>query len=65
MSRNLMVAFSSVILALIAAAITYWLVNVRRRWYAQDLAAIEDEAGRNGEAVHLDPTLASPSYAVQ
>jgi biopolymer transport protein ExbB/TolQ len=64
-SRNLMVAFSSVILALIAAAITYWLVNVRRRWYAQDLAAIEDEAGRNGEAVHLDPTLASPSEAVQ
>jgi len=38
---------------------------VRRRWYAQDLAAIEDEAGRNGEAVHLDPTLASPSEAVQ
>lgn len=40
-SRNLMVAFSAVILALIAASITYWVVNVRRRWYAHDLAIIE------------------------
>lgn len=43
-SRNLMVAFSAVILALIAAAITYWVVNVRRRWYAQDLALLAEEA---------------------
>jgi biopolymer transport protein ExbB/TolQ len=42
-SRNLMVAFSAVILALIAAAITCWVVHVRRRWYAQDLARIEKE----------------------
>ena len=41
MSRGLMVAFSAVILALIAAAITYATVHVRRRWYAQDLIAIE------------------------
>jgi uncharacterized membrane protein len=40
-SRNLMVAFSAVIIALVAAAITYWVVNVRRRWYAQDLARVE------------------------
>ncbi len=40
-SRNLVVAFSAVILALIAAAITYWVVHVRRRWYAHDLARIE------------------------
>jgi biopolymer transport protein ExbB/TolQ len=39
-----MVAFSAVILALIAAALTYWVVNVRRRWYAADLLAIEKEA---------------------
>ncbi|HRO61961.1 MAG TPA: MotA/TolQ/ExbB proton channel family protein [Burkholderiaceae bacterium] len=64
-SRNLMVAFSSVILALIAASITYWVVNVRRRWYAQDLAAIEKEMGPAGGSVHLDPTLASPTEAVQ
>jgi len=42
-SRNLMVAFSAVILALIAAAVTYWVVNVRRRWYAQDLARLAEE----------------------
>ncbi|MFV0679824.1 MotA/TolQ/ExbB proton channel family protein [Ottowia sp.] len=41
MARGLMVAFSAVILALIAAAITYAVVHVRRRWYAQDLLAIE------------------------
>lgn len=40
-SQNLTVAFSAVILALIAAAITYWVVHVRRRWYAHDLARIE------------------------
>jgi len=43
-SRNLMVAFSAVILALLAAAISYTVVNVRRRWYAVDLAAIEHDA---------------------
>ncbi len=41
MSRGLTIAFSAVILALIAAAITYATVHVRRRWYAQDLLAIE------------------------
>lgn len=51
-SRNLTVAFSAVILALIAAAITYWVANVRRRWYATDLAAIE--AGRGHLPGHGD-----------
>ena len=41
MSRGLMVAFSAVILALIAASITYWVVNVRRRWLAEELVEIE------------------------
>lgn len=40
-SRSLTVAFSAVILALIGAAITYWVVNVRRRWYADDLLRLE------------------------
>lgn len=40
-SRSLTVAFSAVILALIAAALTYWIGQVRRRWYADDLLAIE------------------------
>lgn len=37
-SHNLTVAFSAVILALIAASITYWIVSVRRRWLAEELA---------------------------
>lgn len=41
MSRGLMVAFSAVILALIASALTFWIVSVRRRWYAQDLAMLD------------------------
>lgn len=45
-SRSLTVAFSAVILALIASALTYWVVNVRRRWYAQDLAELAVGAGQ-------------------
>ena len=37
-SHNLTVAFSAVILALIAASITFWVVSVRRRWVAEELA---------------------------
>ena len=45
-SENLTIAFSAVILALIAASITYWVVNVRRRWLAEEL--VEVEALRRG-----------------
>lgn len=34
---NLAIAFSAVILALITAAITFWVVSVRRRWLAEEL----------------------------
>jgi biopolymer transport protein ExbB/TolQ len=40
-SDNLTIAFSAVILALIAASITYWVVNVRRRWLAEEMLEIE------------------------
>jgi hypothetical protein len=40
-SDNLTVAFSAVILALIAASITYWVVNVRRRWLAEEMLMIQ------------------------
>ena len=40
-SANLTVAFSAVILALIAASLTYLVVNVRRRWYAEEILEIE------------------------
>lgn len=40
-SDNLTVAFSAVIVSLIAASLTYWVVNVRRRWYAEEMVQIE------------------------
>lgn len=40
-SDNLTIAFSAVILSLIAASITFWVVNVRRRWLAEELVEIE------------------------
>lgn len=49
-SENLMVAFSAVILALIAASITYWIVNVRRRWLAEELLEVEALRQRVGSA---------------
>lgn len=39
--ENLVVAFSSVILALIAASITFFVMTIRRRWLLQALVAIE------------------------
>ncbi len=39
-SSNLTIAFSAVILALIAAAITFWVANVRRRWLAEEVLEI-------------------------
>lgn len=44
---NLVVAFSAVILALIAASISFFILTVRRRWLLQELRVIErmQEAG--------------------
>jgi biopolymer transport protein ExbB/TolQ len=39
--ENLVVAFSAVILALIAASITFLILTVRRRWALQELRDIE------------------------
>lgn len=47
-SQALAVAFSAVILALIAASVTYTVLNVRRRWYAADLAAIDRQRTEAG-----------------
>lgn len=44
-ANSLMVAFSAVILALIASAITYAIAHVRRRWYASDLMLAEQGNG--------------------
>ncbi|KXU34457.1 biopolymer transporter ExbD [Ventosimonas gracilis] len=39
--QNLVVAFSAVILALVAASISFWILTVRRRWLLQALRQIE------------------------
>lgn len=39
--ENLVVAFSSVILALISASITFLVLTVRRRWLLQELRSVE------------------------
>ncbi|MNN42951.1 hypothetical protein D3C81_1571620 [compost metagenome] len=49
-SDNLTVAFSAVILALVAASLTYWVVNVRRRWYAEELVRIEREKSHSASS---------------
>ncbi len=64
-SRNLMVAFSAVILALIASALTYWIVNVRRRWFALDLAEIEKQCLSVTEPVNNDPLTPLATEGVQ
>lgn len=57
-SRSLMVAFSAVILALLAAAISFTVVNVRKRWYSADLAAIEEGLSAPVAAAHQEMALA-------
>ncbi len=45
-SNNLSIAFSAVILALIAASITYYISNIRRRWLAEELIEIIQKRGQ-------------------
>ena len=40
-SKNLVVAFSSVILALVAASISFFVYTIRRRWLLEELRALE------------------------
>jgi biopolymer transport protein ExbB/TolQ len=49
-SDNLVVAFSAVILALIAASITYWIVSVQRGWLAEELAWLTARMNGKGAA---------------
>lgn len=41
---NLVVAFSAVILALVSASITFFVLTIRRRWLLQELREIERAA---------------------
>ncbi len=64
-SRSLMVAFSAVILALLAAAISFTVVNVRKRWYALDLAAIEQALLAQQHKTAVVPLKQAPAHAQQ
>lgn len=48
LGENLVVAFAAVILALISAAIAFFILTIRRRWLLQDLRHIE-RAAAGGE----------------
>lgn len=50
-SDNLAIAFSAVILALIAASITYWIVSVQRRWLAEEMAWLTARLDGKGAGV--------------
>lgn len=39
--ENLVVAFSAVILALVAASIAFFILTIRRRWLIEELRAVE------------------------
>lgn len=45
--RNMVAAFSAVILALLAASISFFILTIRRRWLLQDLRAYEQQQGRS------------------
>ncbi len=52
MASNLSVAFSSVIVALITASITFWIVSVRRRWLAEEIAWLQERQKSTAPALH-------------
>lgn len=44
--RNMVAAFSAVILALLAASLCYFMLTVRRRWLLEDLRQLEQQRAR-------------------
>jgi len=46
--ENLVVAFSAVILALVAASIAFFVLTIRRRWLLQELRTVERGAIQRG-----------------
>lgn len=60
MGESLVVAFSAVILALVAASLTFFVLTIRRRWLLQELRAIE----RGQHVASLPSTPAEPVHAL-
>jgi len=48
MADNLVVAFSAVIIALMSAAISYWILSVRKRWLLEELHLLLNRADLYG-----------------
>ncbi|AFT70802.1 hypothetical protein B5T_02530 [Alloalcanivorax dieselolei B5] len=46
--KNMVAAFSAVILALLAASICFFILTVRRRWLLQDLLELEQQRHQEG-----------------
>lgn len=62
MAQNLVVAFSAVIVALLAAAITYVVQLVRKRWLLEELGRVLDQRTQmqnaaGAETIHLAGAL--------
>jgi biopolymer transport protein ExbB/TolQ len=52
MAESLVVAFSAVIVALLAAAMTYVVQMVRKRWLLEELSAVLDQRMSTTGATH-------------
>lgn len=50
MAENLVVAFSAVVIALMAAAMTYVVQSVRKRWLLEELSAVLDLREKTNQA---------------
>jgi biopolymer transport protein ExbB/TolQ len=53
-AQNLVVAFSAVIIALLAAALTFTVLSLRRRWLLEELTEILDVRHGAPQPVHMD-----------
>jgi hypothetical protein len=53
LSASLSVAFPAMIVALVTASIMFWIVSVRRRWLAEELAWLRSLAPLSGPALVL------------
>ncbi len=51
MSEGLIIAFSGVTMGLIAASITYWIGNVRKSWYADEIIFVDSQRREQSKAV--------------
>ncbi|MES2950316.1 MAG: MotA/TolQ/ExbB proton channel family protein [Pseudomonadota bacterium] len=63
MAQNLVVAFSAVIVALLAAAMTYVVQSVRKRWLLEELNAVLDVREQTQTSTHTPSTIGTVHLA--